>query len=251
MVSVHVVAVNSERTPAGTRQKSFVCDRGKHTMSYEMPKASDVRGRAFAEVGKGLRHPNGCAAKYPGEMSLTQIHEEDNQMNESKTPTQILKEEHRDVLHKLDDLERAIRKLDDRHQIPAELHQLARFFDHDFWIHFSKEEDALFPEMEKFMPRDAGPIGVMLSEHDELRDTNKKMQEAVAAYTADPHRPEAGDAVQKYVTYFIEVLRDHISKEDDILFAIADAHLDGAQMASVKKLFAEIEASSAKAGLNS
>jgi len=163
-----------------------------------------------------------------------------------KNPTDVLKDEHREVLQKLDTFEQAIRKLDEKGTVSPTLKQLASFFNRDFWVHFDKEENALFPELETFMPRDAGPIGVMLYEHEDLRKTNEEMQKAIARYAADPAGSKADGDVRKYVTHFVGVLRDHISKEDGILFPMAEQHLNVAQMAKVDKLFAKIEATAAK-----
>lgn len=168
-------------------------------------------------------------------------------MTMGKSPTDILKEEHLAVLQKLDTLEQAVRKLDEKGSVSPTLKQMASFFERDFWVHFDKEENALFPEMETFMPRDAGPIGVMLYEHEDLRKTNQEMQKAIASYIADPAGSRADGDVRKYVTHFVGLLRDHISKEDGILFVMAEQHLDVAQMAKVDKGFARIDAAAAKA----
>ncbi|MDO8472715.1 MAG: hemerythrin domain-containing protein [Dehalococcoidia bacterium] len=167
-------------------------------------------------------------------------------MFDNKRPTEILREEHRDVLQKLDALEKVFENLGNDRSVSIELKPLASFFNTDFWTHFAKEENALFPELEKFMPRDAGPVGVMLMEHDDLRETNAKMQEAIAAYLKDSNGLEASSAIKRYGTHFVVVLRDHINKEDSILFMMADEHLDGGQAARVIKLFGEIEAGSKK-----
>ncbi|MFZ4726038.1 MAG: hemerythrin domain-containing protein, partial [Paludibacter sp.] len=49
--------------------------------------------------------------------------------------------------------------------------------------HHLKEEDVLFMELEKHgMPREGGPVGVMLLEHDEGRNYIKLAAKAVAEY---------------------------------------------------------------------
>ena len=96
-------------------------------------------------------------------------------MSNGDKPTVVLKKEYERVLQKLDTLENIIGILDKKEEISAKLKELASFFGADFWVHFTKEEEALFPEMEIFIPRDSGPIGVMLMEHEELRSTNSKI----------------------------------------------------------------------------
>ena len=162
-------------------------------------------------------------------------------MTGQKKPTAMLKEEHQNVLQKLDALKEVISRLDKKETISAKLAELASFFKTDFWVHFAKEEEALFPEMEKFIPRDAGPIGVMLMEHEDLRNTNAQLQPAVEEYLRGSNDARAKGMIQRHGAYFIELLRNHIAKENDILFMIADMHLDQTQIDKIVKLFHEIE----------
>ncbi|MBI4303858.1 MAG: hemerythrin domain-containing protein [Chloroflexi bacterium] len=162
-------------------------------------------------------------------------------MDSGMRPTEILKKEHQDVLQKLDAMEEVIDHLDQKEKISAKLRDLTSFFNTDFWVHFAKEEEALFPEIERFIPRDAGPLGVMLAEHDDLRKTNTEVQKAVASYLNHADSDETRKTIGKFGTHFIGVLRDHIYKEDNILFHMADMHLDGTQDEKVLSLFSTIE----------
>lgn len=164
-------------------------------------------------------------------------------MNHRK-PTDILREEHENVLQKLDEFERIMRRLDEKAAISEELRKLASFFNTDFWLHFAKEEEALFPVIESFIPREGGPTGVMLIEHEDLRATNDRIQEAVRRYLNVLNNSEEKDIIQEHVSHFIGLLREHIHKEDNILFRMADMHLDGTQGERIIQLFDEIEARS-------
>lgn len=157
-----------------------------------------------------------------------------------KKPTDILREEHQSVLGKLAALEAVIAHLEGKQEGQAKLRELTSFFSTEFWVHFTKEEEALFPEIEKFLPRNMGPIGVMLMEHEELRNTNAKLQQATDGYLKDPANAGHSSAVRTLGTRFVESLRDHIHKEDNILFAMADMHLDETQIERVNKLFDKI-----------
>ncbi|MDP2730165.1 MAG: hemerythrin domain-containing protein [Dehalococcoidales bacterium] len=168
-------------------------------------------------------------------------------MTSHKKPTDILRQEHENVLQKLDALEGVISRLHEKDAIAAQLKDLASFFNTDFWTHFAKEEEALFPELEKFIPRDAGPVGVMLMEHDELRKTNTEIQRAIDEYFTGSDSLQASAVIQNHGNSFIMVLRDHINKENNILFMMADMHLDGSQEATVLKRFDEIENTGGKA----
>ncbi len=169
-------------------------------------------------------------------------------MTGQKKPTEILREEHEQVLQKLEALEEVISHLDRKEAISAKLEDLASFFKTDFWVHFTKEEEALFPEIEKFIPRDGGPIGMMLIEHEDLRNTNKEFQRAVDEYLGDSDSAEIKRMIQEYGSHFIGVLRQHIDKEDNILFMMADMHLDQTQTDKVVKLFHKIESAEEKGG---
>ena len=71
------------------------------------------------------------------------------QSTTGKKPTELLKEEHENVLQKLDALEVVIGHLDRKEEVFPRLKELASFFQTDFWVHFVKEEEALFPELER------------------------------------------------------------------------------------------------------
>lgn len=92
--------------------------------------------------------------------------------------------------------------------------------------HHGKEEDLLFPALEREgMPADAGPIAVMLHEHRIGRDFVRRMFEASPAFrTGDTAAArEIADAGRGY----IELIRAHIAKEDGILFEMADGMVVG------------------------
>lgn len=135
----------------------------------------------------------------------------------TKKPTELLREEHQAVLEKLDALEGII------------------------WVHFDKEEKALFPEFDNFMPRGSGPLAVMMDEYEVLRKTNVVMQDAIARYLNHDDSARVIQSIRQNGTHFIEFLRNHIFKEDNILFMMADMHLYQRQNEKVVKLFAEIE----------
>ena len=161
-------------------------------------------------------------------------------MIDIKKPTEMLKEEHQGVLKKLTAFEGVIGRLDKRADL-AELKELAAFFKTEFWGHFDKEEQALFPEFDSFMPHGSGPIAVMLEEHRVLRETNEVMQEAIARYLKGADDAATKKTITDNVSHFINFLRSHINKEDTILFMMADMHLDQRQMEKVARLFHDMD----------
>ncbi len=161
-------------------------------------------------------------------------------MDSMKTPTEILKAEHQAVLGKLDALEGAVNDLEHREKVSASLRELTAFFDTEFWVHFDKEEQALFPEFDSFMPRGAGPLAAMIEEHEVLRKTNAVMQPAVASYLDHDDSAETRQTIIQNGMHFIEFLRAHIAKEDSLLFSMAEMHLNPGQNEKVVKLFAAV-----------
>ena len=135
------------------------------------------------------------------------------------SPTQVLKDEHRVIEKVLDATERALwNDLIDRSFFEKALDFFRNFAD---GCHHAKEEDELFPVLETSgIPREGGPIGCMLKEHEEgrylVRIITDNLDEAVEG------DPEALHTLRKAATYYVALLREHIQKEDNVLFVLAD-----------------------------
>lgn len=87
--------------------------------------------------------------------------------------------------------------------------------------HHGQEEDLLFPELEALgMPRNAGPLAVMLHEHEMGRSYARAMVKALpgARKGAEEDRKILVNAANGY----IQLIRGHIHKEDNVLFNMAD-----------------------------
>jgi len=106
--------------------------------------------------------------------------------------------------------------------------------------HHAKEEGLLFPEMEKAgVPRDRGPIGVMLAEHGEGRRNVAAMAGAIPGIRKGDGR--AAGVFAAAAKGYGELLTQHIFKEDHILYPMADARLSPAQQDSLEAAFADVE----------
>lgn len=123
----------------------------------------------------------------------------------------------------------------------ASLNEHGNFFKRDIWAHFAKEEKALFPEMEKFIPREGGPIAVMLVEHEDLREANGKFQAALANLNKDINNAAAREIIRNEGDTIIDILQQHIHKEDNILFMMANMHLSDSQNERIRGIFAEVD----------
>jgi hemerythrin-like domain-containing protein len=88
-------------------------------------------------------------------------------------------------------------------------------------------------------PRDGGPIGVMLNEHEQGRKLVAKLKDAVTRYTSG-NKTAAAD-FQLTTSEYVTLLTQHIEKENDVLFAMADAKLDAAKDAELFEAFEQLE----------
>ncbi len=157
-------------------------------------------------------------------------------------PTEELIAEHKAVLVALEILEKvetAIAAGSD--DAPQHLGQLIDFF-RGFVdrCHHGKEEDVLFPELEKRgLLRDGGPIGVMLAEHEIGRKYIRGMSEGLDRLRQGDRG--AVNAIRENSTGYRELLNTHIYKENSILFPMADRFLNDDDAAKIIDRFEEIE----------
>jgi hemerythrin-like domain-containing protein len=157
-------------------------------------------------------------------------------------PTQVLKNEHQAIKLMLEVAEKVSAKLEQGERIPAEhLKQIVRFIQgFADKCHHAKEEDLLFPAMEEAgVPRQGGPIGVMLAEHTEGREHVRRMKEAAERYAAGDLK--AGSEFAGHARQYAALLSQHIHKEDNILYPIADARLSARAQVRLEKDFEKVE----------
>ncbi len=148
---------------------------------------------------------------------------------ENKSPTDILRKEHEKVLEILDSLEKNLGQGDIKSSEKNILLLEKEFDRHSL----NKEEKALFPEIEKFIPREGGPTGVMILEHRELTEYIKNFKMHLKSKDMEKLN-ENGKSI-------INLLRQHIDKENNILFMIADMHLSDKQKKAILEKFREID----------
>ena len=124
---------------------------------------------------------------------------------------------------------------------PEHLEQLIEFFTTFVdRCHHGKEEELLFPALEEVgVSREGGPIGVMLKEHQQGRDHVAKMKVALIRYR-DGGRGAAGDLVDHARAYIV-LLSQHIDKENNVLFVLADKHLSEDKQTELWEGFETIE----------
>lgn len=131
---------------------------------------------------------------------------------------------------------------------PEHLKQLFEFF--SVFVdkcHHGKEEDLLFPAMEKVgVSREGGPIGVMLKEHQQGRDLVAEMKAALSEY--ENGDGDGASKLKAHAESYISLLNQHIDKENNVLFPMAVKHLEGGDLTEMKKGFDRIETDRIGAG---
>lgn len=102
--------------------------------------------------------------------------------------------------------------------------------------HHGKEEEKLFPlAEERDIPRYGGPIGVMLTEHEQGRELRRNMLEY------SNNLKENFDKFMDNAKRFIELLRFHIKKENNILFPMVEPVISDNDREKLVEEFEKVE----------
>jgi hemerythrin-like domain-containing protein len=103
--------------------------------------------------------------------------------------------------------------------------------------HHGKEENSLFPELEKKgMPRNSGPIAVMLMEHEVTRKLATRMESSSKKYLKSGDATQLIIDMQEYINHVVQ----HLWKENNRLFEMAEMALRN-DVAQVNKSLLDVE----------
>lgn len=125
--------------------------------------------------------------------------------------------------------------------IPAPFLEQAIDFTRNFTnvCHHGKEEETLFPTLEKGgMPREGGPIARMLFEHEITKQLADKMAASVQSYIRSGNSDQLVADIRAYTDH----VSSHLTKENFRLFAMADMMLQGKAAQIGKELAATEDA---------
>jgi uncharacterized protein (DUF2249 family)/hemerythrin-like domain-containing protein len=148
------------------------------------------------------------------------------------TATAALRHEHEVILRALSLLDRLVPDLAaGKPTAQASAARLREFFETFVdRCHHTKEEQHLFPALERRgIPRQGGPLGVMLAEHEQGRQLLGSLRAR--------DLPEAARAARAYG----DLLRAHIAKENDVLFALAEQVLGADEQQGLLRAFEAVE----------
>lgn len=165
--------------------------------------------------------------------------------------TQVLRQEHEGILAMLQVVEAAAFRLRDGKPVPNDLMLNAADFFSNFAdkCHHGKEEDRLFPKMvEHGIGEEGGPIGVMKAEHVRGRALVRAMREGAARYAGGD--ATAAPALVRNTLEYVQLLREHIEKENLVLFMLADQVIPDAEQRELARAYDEFEANVMGAGVH-
>jgi len=166
-------------------------------------------------------------------------------------PTDILTEEHRVIEQVLECLGIIVERSESDRKLDQQSAREAVSFFRNFAdrCHHAKEEDHLFPAMEaKGFPREGGPTGVMIDDHERARRHVRKMDENVEAASQGDHA-----ALQKFAQHaraYSNLLRNHIEKEDHCLYTMANQAFTDEDQQELLLAFEQVEAEEIGAGVH-
>jgi hemerythrin-like domain-containing protein len=158
--------------------------------------------------------------------------------------TDLLVEEHRVIERVLNTLEIGVKRLETGQSVRPEFFLSAVDFIRGFadGCHHQKEEGILFVRLEEQgIPLQGCPLGVMLAEHQLARQYTRALESAALDIRSGNSgaRMRAIESSRSY----INLLRQHIRKEDTQLFPMANAVIPSDQHTGIWDDFAHVDAS--------
>lgn len=160
---------------------------------------------------------------------------------QDEKPTAVLRSEHQVILRVIDVLKRLVARSDRGEGFERKaLGHCVKFFQlFADACHHAKEEDLLFPALEsRGIPREGGPIGMMIYEHGIARGLTRDMAEALEA--CDRDESDAKGRLHEAARQYADLLTSHIFKEDNVLFNMGDQVLTDEDQSSLCGKFCEV-----------
>jgi len=155
-------------------------------------------------------------------------------------PLQTLKSEHSPLTEQMEKLYQASTIIGGNPSIDNWIEQIKALkadviaFVQHLEPHSEREEGVLFPMMAAYIGREMGPIAVMEYEHDQAKAHLKSFLEKTANLNLEVKAKEAGEFAALVIqAYFI--LKEHFSKEENVLFPMAEQMLSDEEKEELKR----------------
>jgi hemerythrin-like domain-containing protein len=160
----------------------------------------------------------------------------EGRMQEKPSPTRLLKEEHQATLLRLKLMEHSLQYL----RAPVEettpehieverklLWDLAFALEKGIGPHFRKEEEALFPILAEYVGKEHGLIEAMVHEHEKIRFALLHWKKVLSSLcrSMEPIDEALRRTAIDPGLRIINLIRQHNSKEDRILFEVSESSL--------------------------
>jgi hemerythrin-like domain-containing protein len=161
-----------------------------------------------------------------------------------KNITKVLSDEHQIILKVIQNVLNECKEMEDGKSLDPEYFRKVIDFIQNYAdrFHHAKEEEVLFKAMlENIGNLHCNPIPVMVHEHDEGRNYVRGMEESLSE--------KDNDKLIGYARSYCYLLQDHIYKEDNILYPMAENALSDAEKEFVLVRYNEADASFSTAAL--
>lgn len=158
-------------------------------------------------------------------------------MNQDNNITSVLMDEHRNILKVIGIIFEKCSQMEISRKMNSEFFKEVIDFIRNYadGFHHVKEEDILFRKMLQNLDNmHCNPIPVMLNEHDAGREYVKGMIKAVETNNL-------AAAIENARGYGM-LLRNHIYKEDNVLYPMAEESLDNSQKSEVNTAYSQVSA---------
>ncbi len=157
-----------------------------------------------------------------------------------KTATQNLENDHENILQLIEVMSNMAKvKSGSADDIETVINIIRNYAD---GFHHAKEENLLFPAMvEKGFSLEQGPVAGMLHDHDLGRKFVQGMNEGLLQYRNGSEK--ALDLIYDNMLKYGQLLQNHIAKENNILFRMADNAFSIGEQQQLLKEFEKIEQS--------
>jgi hemerythrin-like domain-containing protein len=163
-------------------------------------------------------------------------------------PLSALKEEHSSLLEELYALDRHLGWLESSgpgmtHKILLRLLSSGEKLASDLSFHFQREEKALYPILEKRMADNSEPVNIMRQEHLRLSNCLNGFTAEVARMLKEHDNKRTWELSSSLQDLRSE-LSDHVSREERVLFWLAEIHLSRSDRNKVYSELAEMRSES-------